>query len=242
MRAAVLATGVIAAVVSITIGITGLSSRRIEPRPDGSSEGLGASPVTPGQGASAKVLTPKEIGNGFALVQSGPQGVQDLVARLPPSIAGVESERLNSLGFRDGAVTIAYKPPIAPGPLTDTAVTVQILGFETAEGALGQLRYDAQGGLAAGFQISDPYQLRNDYRPSGVQDLQQPGILIRKSPPQGQSSAAQGDGNGTTRGHVLVAAVVRDTWEIVVEVRSAVPPSIEEIDRLVTLQASKLGL
>lgn len=242
LRAVVLVAGLVAAGALITVGITGLSSNRSGPAPDGPASAIPGSPAPTTGGAPAKVLMPREIGNGFSLVESGPQGVEELISRLPADLAGKEAARLRNLGFVEGAITIAYKPPVAPGPLTDTAVTVQILGFASGEGALQQLRYDAQGGLAAGFDLSKPYEWRTDYLPGGSPASAPPGVLIRKDPPPVASGTAGEGGRANSAAYVTVAAVVRGTWEIVIEIRSPVPPSLGEIDRLVTVQESKLGL
>jgi hypothetical protein len=242
LRAAVLVSGVIAGVISITIGISGISSDKGPTDPRNAQRSDRESPTPPATVAENAILTPSEIGNGFALVESGPQGVRELVSRLPADLGKKETERLLNLGFEQGALTIAYKPPLAPGPLTDTSVTVQILKFSTSEGASAQLSYDAQEGLAAGFGVRDPYEKTTDYSPGGVAGTVSPGVLIRKFPASKDDSTSVEEAAKEGPAFVVIAAVVRDRWEIVIAMRSPHALSIDDVDRLVTLQASKLGL
>ncbi len=241
LRIAVLATGIAAAAILVTIGLTGLSSQSgripasesVRPsRTQSSGEG----------GAADKILSPAEIGNGFAFVDGGNQGIPELISRLPQDRSEQEAQRLRDLGFVEGAITIAYKASSAPGPLTDTAVTVQILRFQSPAGAEGQLRYDAQGGLVTGFDISEPYEQRSDYRPEGVPPSPTPGVLILKSPPAPSPAAGNDDSSPGEGSFVVIAAIARDVWEIVVEVRAPSAPALSEIDRILALQYTKIGL
>ncbi len=240
LRRIVLSVGLVAGVVSITIGLTGLTGNRETAREGEGTAGEQQVEQDLREGISALVLDASDIGNGFARVQSGPQSIEDLASRLPSDLARTERDRLARLGFEEGAVTIAYKSAVAPGPMTDTAVTVQILRFSTPQGARGQLDYDRQGGLAAGFGLSPPYGVDAGYRPEGWPETAGPGVFLEKSPEE----VPTGPGATETRpaAHVLVAAVAWENWEIAVEVRSSVPRSRSDIDRLVTLQARRLGL
>ncbi len=240
LRRIVLVSGLVAGVVSLTIGLTGLTGDRA---PSRGGEGIAGEEQAEGdirEGIAAKVLDAADIGNGFARVQSGPQSIEDLASRLPSDLARTERDRLARLGFEEGALTIAYKAAVAPGPMTDTAVTVQILRFSTPQGARGQLDYDRQGGLAAGFGLSRPYSVDTDYKPEGWPEKEGPGVLLEKSPEEVAAVASTPESRPAA--HVLVAAVVWESWEIAVEVRSSVPRSRREVDRLVTLQARRLGM
>jgi len=240
LRIAIVSTGVLASAVFITVGITGLRNRQI------GAETVTSSPTAPARSDSTeiagKLLEPVEIANGFASVEAGPQGLDELTKRLGEPEAEFERSRLRNAGFLRAAVTIAYKPAVSPPPLTDTAVTVEILEFASVDGAMAQLSHDASGGLVKGFGISEPYEKIEGYAPASLRGSGPPGVLVRKSISATADSETPIAPTPERSRHVVAAAVVRGSWEIVVELRSPNPPPLQELERILALQVSKLGL
>ena len=259
LRVGVLVTGLVAAAILVSIGIT--ASRR-EPsgpqqstaadRSEGARQGgpggpestessRGDRPSLDGfklEGDAALLIEPKDIASGFAPIDVGSQTLDDLLARLPEDQRGAERARLEGIGFEAAAIATYYKPEPAPPPLNDAAVTIQILKFKDPKGAQSQLAHDAGGALAKGFGVPDPVSVNANWLPdlSSIDPAKAAqvsgGVLVSRDPTEQTRVSPTG-------AYHRIAAVAATQFEIVIWARSTNPIPQEELGKIIALQIEK---
>lgn len=250
LRVLVLSVGLVAAAVLFTLAIT--ARDREGTGETGTTQATGSQAAADQQaqsppegtaalqGIAALLIDSSKVGNGFATVQIGNQSLDDLIARLDATERDGERRRLQAAGFVSGAIASYYKPAPSPGPLQDSAVTLQILQFGDPSGARAQLQHDSDQGLVAGFGIQGDFSIDRSWRPKldaweppSRQDIGE-GVLLSREPTSADPSSPEA-------ARVRIGAVVLGEFEVVVEIRSKGEIPIEELDRILALQLAKLA-